>query len=69
MPRVRFLTPVATDDGAHHPGDVADVDGPTASAWVKNGNAELVRGEAVETPETSGAVEQAATTTRRKRKA
>lgn len=58
MPRVRFLTPVATEDRAYNAGDTADVPGSLASAWAKNGNAEIVRGEApVETPES---VEKAA---------
>lgn len=55
MPRVRLLTPVATERGAHHAGELVDVDGPTASAWARNGNAELVRGEPVETADAAPA--------------
>lgn len=51
MPRVKFLTPVATDDGVFQAGQVADVPGPLASAWAKGGNVEIIRGEAAETPE------------------
>lgn len=51
MPRVRFLTPVATADAAYAVGDEADVPGPLASAWAKGGNAEIVKGEATSTPE------------------
>lgn len=61
MPRVRFLTPVATADGAYHAGDTADVAGPLASAWAKNGNAEIVRGEVeIETTEAEPAAEKPA---------
>lgn len=58
MPRVRFLTPIATADAAYHEGSVHDVPAALASAWAKSGNCELVRDETTETPERgSGPVE------------
>lgn len=51
MPRVKFITPVATVEQRYHAGDVADVSGANASAWAKNGNVEIVRSESVSTPE------------------
>jgi hypothetical protein len=47
MPRVRFLQHVA----GHAPGDEVDMSADEARAVADNSTAELVREEAVETPE------------------
>lgn len=51
MPRVRILTAISGVDVSYIRGDVADLPGPTAASWCAAGMAELVRGEAAETPE------------------
>lgn len=62
MPRIRMLQAVAGPDFSWNPGDEIDLPGEEASKWADGIRAELVRGNAVETPE-SGTPE----TTKRQR--
>jgi hypothetical protein len=65
MPRIRVLQAVAGPDFSWNPGDEVDLPGEEASKWADGVRAELVRGQAAETPE-GPSVE---TTTRRSKTA
>lgn len=55
MARVRFLQAVGGTDYSYTPGEVVDLPGEEAEAWADGVRAELVRGEAPETPESNAA--------------
>lgn len=62
MPRIRMLQAVAGPDFSWDAGMEVDLPGEEASKWADGIRAELVRGDAVETPES-----QAPETTKRQR--
>ena len=66
MARIRILQSISGSDFAWSAGDIVDLPGDEAAKWVDGYRAELVRGEKVETPETTAAPEKA---TRARRKA
>lgn len=51
MPRIRILQAVAGPDFSWNPGDEIDLPGEEASKWADGVRGELMRGEALETPE------------------
>jgi hypothetical protein len=62
MPRVRFLQAVAGVDVSFVAGDVVEMSGEQAEAWADGVRAELVRGEAPETPERAAPETETAST-------
>ena len=55
MARVRFLQAVGGVDYSYTPGEEVDLPGDQAEAWADGVRAELVRGDAPETPEATTA--------------
>lgn len=53
MVRVRALPAIVHTSYGHQPGDEVDLPGDVAQTWCNAGLAEMVRGEAPETPERS----------------
>lgn len=51
MPAVRILQGIAGDDFSWSPGQIVDMPGEEVAQWCDGYRAELVRGEAPETPE------------------
>lgn len=51
MARVRVLPPIVHTSYGHQPGDEIDLPGDVAQTWCNAGLAEMVRGEAPDTPE------------------
>ena len=66
MARIRLLQAVSGSDFSWSAGDVVDLPGAEASKWADGYRAEMVRGEAVETPETPAAAEKTTRAPRRK---